>query len=90
MIKKIMRKAKNVIGYPTKRKAFNHMVDYSAERPLDINVETSTICPMSCKFCCNRLYNRGRNVMPLETFHSIVKEYVETLGGYYWNRIHAK
>ena len=81
MTKKIMRKAKNIIGYSARRKAFDHMIKYSAERPLDINIETSTICPLSCKFCCNRLYNRERNVMSIETFHSIVKEYVEILGG---------
>ena len=81
MIKKIIRITKGLVSYPVKKKAFNHILQYSSQRPLDINIETSTICPMSCKFCCNRLYDRGRNIMPNEMFQSIIKQYVEIVGG---------
>ena len=81
MLKKLVRKTKEVTSCPNRKSAFDHMLKYLSERPLDINVETSTICPMSCKFCCNRLYKREINVMSIDTFRSVVKEYVETMGG---------
>ncbi len=57
------------------------MMEYSEERPLDINIETTTICPMKCKFCCNRIYNRDREVMSVEMFNSIVEKYISEFGG---------
>lgn len=81
MLKEFISRAIEIANYPVRKSAFNHMVNYSSKRPLDINVETSTICPMSCKFCCNRIYKREINVMPIETFHTVVKEYVEMMGG---------
>lgn len=64
-----------------RQKAYRHMMDYSMQRPLDINIETTTICPMKCKFCCNRLYDRGRNIMPMEMFASAVEKYVNEFNG---------
>ena len=50
-------------------------------RPLDINVETYSFCPMKCKFCCNRLFKRDKILMSNELFEKIVKEYCEIWGG---------
>lgn len=81
VLKKIVRKTLEVLYSPLNKQAYMHMIDYSKERPLDINIETTTICPMSCKFCCNRIYNRKKEVMSVQTFNSIISEYVETMGG---------
>lgn len=50
-------------------------------RPLDINIETISYCPLKCKFCCNRLYDRERIVMNNKTFEKIIRQYCEIWGG---------
>lgn len=78
---KVIKKADNILTKSQREKAFAHMMEYSEKRPLDINIETTTICPMKCKFCCNRIYDRQRDVMPVEMFNSIVEKYVSEFGG---------
>lgn len=67
-----------------------YMQNYIKRRPLDINIETVSFCPMKCIFCCNRLYDRKHTVMSDRLFEKIVREYVEILGGGgNWNRLYA-
>lgn len=76
------RKCKSLMLSGEMDKAYHHMMNYSAKRPLDINIETTTICPMKCKFCCNRIFPRDKVVMPVNMFQSIVKEYISMGGGH--------
>lgn len=57
--------------------AYLYMSQMVKKRPVDINVETITLCPLKCKFCCNRLYEREYTVMNNELFEKIVREYSE-------------
>lgn len=50
------------------------------KRPIDINIETINWCPMKCRFCCNRLYDRKPKTMSIKLFHKICKDYY-TIGG---------
>ena len=61
--------------------AYWHMCNIISKRPLDINIETITFCPLSCKFCCNRLYKREMQVMSNELFEKIIAQYCEIGGG---------
>lgn len=57
------------------------MFKMSKQRPLDINIETVSFCPLSCVFCCNRLYKREKIVMDNELFEKIISEYTMRWGG---------
>lgn len=61
--------------------AYIYMQNYIKQRPLDINIETVSFCPMKCIFCCNRLHDRKYTVMNEQLFERIVQEYVKILGG---------
>lgn len=61
--------------------AYRRMIHMIQRRPLDINVETVSRCPMRCVFCCNRIYERNYTVMDNELFEKIVKEYCELFRG---------
>lgn len=67
--------------------AYWHMRNIVKKRPLDINIETTTICPMRCRFCCNRLYQREQQVMGVELFEKIVMQFFEWGGT--WHRFNA-
>lgn len=61
--------------------AYLHMLHIIKKRPLDINIETITMCPMKCVFCCNRLYKRDYMVMDNYLFENIIEQYCEMGGG---------
>lgn len=61
--------------------AYERMLGMSESRPLDLNVETISFCPMKCLFCCNRLYKRDMVVMANSLFEKIVSEYIELWEG---------
>ena len=63
-----------------KQMAYKHMLHLIEKRPLDINVETVSLCPLKCVFCCNRVYKREYLVMDNGLFEKIIKEYYR-LGG---------
>lgn len=50
-------------------------------RPLDINVETINWCPLKCRFCCNRIFQRAREVMSIELFAKVCNDYYKMGGG---------
>lgn len=54
-----------------------YMLHMVKKRPVDINIETITLCPLKCRFCCNRLYEREYTVMNNGLFEKIVREYCE-------------
>lgn len=61
--------------------AYYHILQIIRKRPLDINIETTNICPMKCAFCCNRVYQRPLTVMDLALFEDIVRQYYQLGGG---------
>ncbi len=61
--------------------AYLHMQHIMKKRPLDINVETVTMCPVKCAFCCNRLFKRDFVVMDHWLFEDIVRQYCDIGGG---------
>lgn len=64
-----------------KQIAYKHMLCLIKKRPLDINVETVSLCPLKCVFCCNRVYKREYLVMDNGLFEKIIKEYYRMGGG---------
>lgn len=61
--------------------AYIHMKRMIKKRPLDINIETVSFCPMKCVFCCNRFYKKEYTVMDNTLFEKIVEEYYRMGGG---------
>lgn len=61
--------------------AYFHMLRIIKKRPLDINVETVSMCPLKCVFCCNRIYKRKYVVMDNQFFEKIVKQFCDMGGG---------
>lgn len=61
--------------------AYLYMINMIERRPLDINIETITACPVRCVFCCNRLYQRNHIVMDNLLFKNIIEQYCEMGGG---------
>lgn len=61
--------------------AYIKIMNLLSNRPLDINIETYSFCPMKCVFCCNRIYTRDRNLMSLKLFEKIIREYCDLFNG---------
>lgn len=61
--------------------AYFYMLSIINRRPLDINIETITMCPVKCVFCCNRLYKRDYTVMDNYLFEKIIEQYCRMGGG---------
>ncbi len=76
---KIRSKIRQLINHSSRVQKY--MEEFLERRPLDINIETITACPLSCKFCCNKNYNRSRIVMPLDHFENLIEQYCDMGGG---------
>lgn len=63
------------------RMAYLYMLYLIKRRPLDINIETITMCPVKCVFCCNRLYKRDYTIMDNKLFEKIIEQYCRMGGG---------
>ena len=61
--------------------AYLYMKYIITKRPLDINIETITMCPLKCIFCCNRIYKRDYTIMNNKHFEKLIQEYIEIGGG---------
>ena len=61
--------------------AYKRLMLMTGHRPLDINIETISYCPLKCRFCCNRIYDREKTVMGNKMFEKIVRQYCEIWGG---------
>lgn len=69
------------MDYLFARMAYLYMLYLIKRRPLDINIETITVCPVKCVFCCNRLYKRDYVVMDNHLFKKIIEQYCRMGGG---------
>ncbi len=67
----------SLLGYIS----YKRLLFITRYRPLDINIETISWCPLKCQFCCNRLYDRERTVMNNKMFEKIIRQYCKVLGG---------
>jgi radical SAM protein with 4Fe4S-binding SPASM domain len=61
--------------------ALEQILSISRQRPLDINIETTSYCALSCTFCPNKTHRRTKDLMDLESFTRICDEYYELGGG---------
>jgi radical SAM protein with 4Fe4S-binding SPASM domain len=62
-------------------KILARMQELVAERPLDINIETSNFCAASCVFCPNSKAKRIKSNMDMTLFQKICDEYALMGGG---------
>lgn len=69
--------------------AYLYMKYIITKRPLDINIETITMCPLKCIFCCNRIYKRDYTIMNNKHFEKLIQEYIKIGGGVYRYRLYA-
>ena len=61
--------------------AYFHLMHIIRKRPLDMNIETITMCPLKCVFCCNHLYKREYTVMDNQLFTRLIEQYCDMGGG---------
>jgi MoaA/NifB/PqqE/SkfB family radical SAM enzyme len=61
--------------------AHAHISSIVEKRPLDINIETTNFCPMSCVFCPNHKARRSKHVMEMGLFRSICEDFHRIGGG---------
>lgn len=59
----------------------NRMLEITNKRPLNINIETTTICNSRCCFCGYPKANRKTEMMPEQLFDKIIDEYGSLGGG---------
>jgi MoaA/NifB/PqqE/SkfB family radical SAM enzyme len=59
----------------------NKMFTITADRPLNINIETTTICNSRCCFCGYSKIKRETELMSNYLFEKIIDEYAELCGG---------
>lgn len=64
-------------------------MDDGREFVKDINIETITMWPVKCVFCCNRLYKRDYTVMDDYLFEKIIEQYCRMGGGTVGNWTYA-
>lgn len=63
------------------KNALENILTITEKRPLDINVEVSSYCALSCSFCPNKDYRHPKEVMDLPRFKKICDEYHKMGGG---------
>lgn len=78
---RLKEKVKQILNKKRYSKSHKHICSIIKERPLDINIELTNTCPMSCVFCCNRKIKRDLRNMNMDLFEKICKEYIEMGGG---------
>ena len=61
--------------------ALNNIISITNSRPLDINVEVSSFCSLSCSFCPNKDNRRSKVAMEMKDFEKICNEYFKMGGG---------
>lgn len=67
---------------PAEREAIlRHMEGIIAGRPLDVSLETITVCNARCVFCAYRRTKRETEVMTMELYKKILDEYAGLGGG---------
>ena len=66
---------------PQRLAILRHMEGIFAQRPLDIALETITVCNARCVFCAYRKTKRETEVMSMELYKKILDEYAQMGGG---------
>jgi radical SAM protein with 4Fe4S-binding SPASM domain len=61
--------------------ALRHMMAVANVRPIEINIETTSICPSRCVFCPNSKVPRNKAVMDMGLFNKICEDYYGIGGG---------
>jgi radical SAM protein with 4Fe4S-binding SPASM domain len=61
--------------------ALERILSISRQRPLDINIETTSYCALSCTFCPNKTHRRAKALMEMSSFIRICDEYYSLGGG---------
>lgn len=59
---------------------YEHMCTVAARRPLNVNIETTTVCNSRCCFCGYPKTRRATTVMDMDLFKRILEQY-QALGG---------
>lgn len=72
---------KRVINRLTRPIVLRHMMSIANARPVEINIETTTICPSRCVFCPNSKAPRSKAVMDMGLFTGICEDYYGIGGG---------
>lgn len=57
-----------------------HMEKIAEVRPIQVNIETTTLCNARCTFCAYPKVSRPKNVMTMDMFEKICRDF-ESLGG---------
>jgi radical SAM protein with 4Fe4S-binding SPASM domain len=57
-----------------------HMEAIVEERPIQVNIETTTLCNARCTFCAYPKVSRPKSVMTMDVFEKICRDF-ESLGG---------
>jgi hypothetical protein len=77
----LSRMFKRAVSYLARPMVLRHMMAIANVRPVEINIETTNICPSRCVFCPNSKVTRNKAVMDLELFNKICEDYYGIGGG---------
>lgn len=72
---------KRVVNCLARPIVLRHMMAIANARPIEINIETTTICPSRCVFCPNSKAPRSKAVMDMALFLNICEDYYGIGGG---------
>lgn len=72
---------KRAINWLARPMVLRHMMAIANARPVEINIETTNICPSRCVFCPNSKVPRNKAIMDLELFNKICEDYYGIGGG---------
>lgn len=74
----MLRNAVNNLVRPV---VMRHMMTIVNVRPVEINIETTSVCPSRCVFCPNSKTTRARSTMDMGLFNKICEDYYAIGGG---------
>ncbi|NTW88691.1 MAG: hypothetical protein HGB26_06115 [Desulfobulbaceae bacterium] len=75
------RMIKRAINWLVRPIVLRHMMDIANARPVEINIETTNICPSRCVFCPNSKAPRNKALMDMKLFNKICEDYYGIGGG---------
>jgi hypothetical protein len=77
----IMKKWMGVIRNPAQTLQVIRMFRLTRKRPLYLCVQTTNVCNARCVFCCYGKMKIKSQVLPLDAFEKVIREYSEMGGG---------
>ena len=81
LYKKLVVIKNQLTGPRTDKIALQNILAIAHERPLDINIETTSYCALSCTFCPNKTNRRAKSTMDMDSFVKICDDYYRLGGG---------